>query len=506
MRTLFLNDLTALFTGRAAIFDSFVMHRVNGDDMLPYFMYSVMGRNWQGIRITGSGINPDPSLAKAAALGEALERYSLTNQPSNLCNDNQLNRLAGRLAGRLAACSVTQFWGNRQELITQLTGEAARHTVLEAEKWPTFTSEQLSDPSFPFFKFRDNESRSWVKGVSLVTRPAEDKPVWVPASLVWLVPTNDKITAGISTGTACHTDETLVKLSGLYEVVERDAFTILWESRSRTPLLDPFSKGQAKEVEELALALKRHKLRFLLRNMTTDLGIPSVLAVIHNPAPGKHRPALAIGAASAGSFRVACLKAAREAYHTWVWMSEEHQRRNLSFEEAWSQIFKFSHQRAEPFPTHQRTRPAEEPHPTKRPVEDMMVLHPYIYGFPEMSKYADFLFDTAPYADSSECNSPLPDEVSYQALPTDPSAELHNIVNSLKRRGYEPLTVDLAGEELSRYGIQVKKVLIPGLVPLSIGVQCRHLANPRIHSVPTEVNWNPQGILPYNQGLPHPFP
>ncbi len=289
----------------------------------------------------------------------------------------------------------------------------------------------------------------------------------MPAELVWVTPVPNRFAPGISTGAASHTESDAALLSGLYEVVERDAFTIMWESRAVTPLLDPMAVFQVDEVRAMAAFFRNLDIRLILRNITTDLEIPSVLAILHDNS--KRRPALALGAASRATIGEACRKAAEEAYHTWTWMTDEHLKSEVSWAETLASL--------------------EMP--------DVMMRHPYLYGFPQSISMASHLLADAPVISPRS-------EVSFSPVRRD---QLRSVVEHLAQRGHEPMVCDLVpSAEVDRNPLSVVKLIVPGLVPLSIGRSGRMLANPRIAGVPTRMGWPHVGLHTTETWVPHPFP
>jgi ribosomal protein S12 methylthiotransferase accessory factor len=407
----------------------------NRENKLPYWSVQnlLRGKTDAHTAVTegiGSAIARDPELAVLVAISESMERLYLSTRHNNLpiCHARELSE------GR----------------------------VLSATEWPTFTAAQLDSPKFPFRRYNPDETHVWARTISLLSGEA----CWLPAELVWVTHFPNRFMPGISSGSACHTDHDAAILSGLFEVVERDAFTIMWESRAITPLLDPKAAFQSDEVHAISTFFHNLGIRFLLRNLTTDLNIPAVLAVVHDDTG--RRPALAIGAASRATFAEACHKAAEEAYHTWTWMTDEHGMPGLTYEETLAIL--------------------EMP--------DVMMRHPYLYGFSESVAMVPHLVADAPII-IPHC------EVSLGETLVD---QLRIIAAHLTRHGYEPLACDLIPRvETSQNPFSVVRVIVPGLVPLSIGRAGRMLENPRIGVVPEQMAW-PLDPHTKEVWVPHPFP
>ncbi len=97
-----------------------------------------------------------------------------------------------------------------------------------------FSQEQYLKQSFPFSAFTRETAVKWVKAKDLT----QNKSVYVPACLVYMPYENGDIepaiTPTISTGLSCESSFEKAVLKGICEVVERDAFAISWLKRVAT--------------------------------------------------------------------------------------------------------------------------------------------------------------------------------------------------------------------------------------------------------------------------------
>jgi ribosomal protein S12 methylthiotransferase accessory factor len=132
--------------------------------------------------------------AVAAAIGEAVERYSGNLVPDDL--------------------------------------RAATYRDLDNAVDPTtlalFSPAQHDEPDFPCVPFTQDMVIEWADGVDMNT----GEPVAVPASLVWASyrttpPTNPIIQAGLAAGQSL----AAAQWAALCEVIERDAMTLAWNGR-----------------------------------------------------------------------------------------------------------------------------------------------------------------------------------------------------------------------------------------------------------------------------------
>ncbi|GAY09000.1 YcaO-like family protein [Pseudonocardia sp. N23] len=160
---------------------------------------------------TGFGASlGDEDAARAAAIGEAIERYCGNAVPDTLRR------------------------ASHAELVT--AGEDA----LDPATLALYSARQYRLPGFPFVPFTADLRVGWVHGTDL----HHGEPTWVPASLAHLdyvhgtradePPTHSLMYSGIAAGT----DRAAAERSALEELLERDATGIWWASGAPATGLD----------------------------------------------------------------------------------------------------------------------------------------------------------------------------------------------------------------------------------------------------------------------------
>jgi ribosomal protein S12 methylthiotransferase accessory factor len=212
--------------------------------------------------------------AAAAAVGEAVERYSATFVPHE----------------RLVVAPARELPG-----------------AVEPARFALFSERQLGAPGFRFRPFTDDTAVAWVEGRELPS----GRPAYLPAELVFLgpagVPGERPVAYATSSGLACGETVGDTVMRGLCEVLERDAFMIVWANRLSLPLLDE-SQFDPSDSALLASAGLQHA--------AVDLSLfhrfPVVLAVVRAPAP--FPGAVGVGAAAAPTVERAWWKALAEAF------------------------------------------------------------------------------------------------------------------------------------------------------------------------------------------------
>jgi ribosomal protein S12 methylthiotransferase accessory factor len=224
--------------------------------------------------------------AEAAAIGEALERYSA----SFVSSDRLVVRAADRLPG-----------------------------AVDPEAFALFHDAQLANPAFPFRPFRRDTVVSWVVGFAL----PGGKPVYLPAQLAFMAwgrraPGEVPIAYATSSGLACAPTLEEAVLAAVLELIERDPVMLVWYNRLSLPLLDWARDPELVRIDERYFAPTG--LRYSAVDLSIFFGVPTVLGVVHG-APGV-LGALGVGAASASTVGVAWRKALAEAFAVQRWVRD----------------------------------------------------------------------------------------------------------------------------------------------------------------------------------------
>ncbi|MFT4946336.1 MAG: ribosomal protein S12 methylthiotransferase accessory factor [Natronomonas sp.] len=208
-----------------------------------------------------AGVDPDWNAAFMKALGEGLERYC---------------------AGIYRTADLER---------------GAPETVEDAVAPSAFVCEGVPDPSTPI---------EWVRGEELASR--ENR--LLPAEFVYHPPPEHRYHSPVTTGLGLGNSAVEALLSGLYEVIERDAMMLSWHS-SFEPL------GLAVDGGDYETMVKRadsegYSVRTLL--LTQDVDVPVVAAAV----TGEEWPKLAFGTAADLDVTDAAESALAEALQNWT--------------------------------------------------------------------------------------------------------------------------------------------------------------------------------------------
>jgi ribosomal protein S12 methylthiotransferase accessory factor len=380
------------------------------------------------------GASTDRYIAIAKAMGEAVERYC-----SAIYDPETFHFAAYR----------------------DLTRAAVHPSLLSM-----YRADQFHWPEFPWQPFTVETPVHWTRGISLVT----GKEVLLPAAAVY-VPFHFRgqtrsafIIQPISTGLACGSSFTEAALSGLCEVLERDAFTITWQSRLSRPRLD--HETLPKSVKDLIARFNAVGISIKLMNMTTDIRVPSILCI--GVCGARTSPAIAVAAATDPSAERALQKALDELAHTRKYA--KHLMRYIP--EVPVQV--------------------DEGHPLVKDQRD----HLRFYCPQSAIAFAEFAWASSEITAFDD----LPD------LSGEPSDQLQEVVRRTAAAGMEPVAVDLTTPDIASLGLHVVRTVVAGAHPLCMGHGNRALGVSRLYDVPPRLGYQGLAHGGMDNPYPHPFP
>jgi ribosomal protein S12 methylthiotransferase accessory factor len=328
-----------------------------------------------------------------------------------------------------------------------------------------YSAEQYQSPGFIYVPFEDSTPVRWVAARDLGT----GEEIYVPAGMVY-VPyayyrgTGDSpIAEPISTGLACHLSSEEAMLAALFEVIERDAFTITWQARLARPQIRIETLSDANF--DLIRRFERAAGSVTVLDITLDTGVPAILSVLRHSWPGA--PALVFAAAADLNPEKAVRKSLEELAHTRRYMQQIN-----------SEL------------------PRLVPEPNYENVVDQ-ITHLNLYCDPTNAPLADFIF-------KSEERIAF-DEIENLAT-GHPKRDLKTLVARVQAVNHRALVVDLTTPDVSELGFTVMRGVIPGFHPLQMGHRYRALGGYRLWEVPQRLG--DPGITRESgdNSAPHPFP
>lgn len=336
-----------------------------------------------------------------------------------------------------------------------------RGRAIPPSRFLFYPEEMYRHPSIPIEPCSDEMPLEWARGHVL----PDLEPIQLPAFAVYAqpglrepgVPFPDR---PLSTGAACAPTLTEATLAGLYEVIERDAFSIHWENRwPGRPLRPPPSASTFEQ------GLHQAGFELRLARLETDIAVPVVVAAVVDKAG--ERAAIALGAAARWSEEAAAFRAIEEAVLTSFWMTQQQWQAPVGPE----RLLGMMQGLASP------------------------ECHARLHAHPEFAPRALFLLGEPGRSPDTPAASPEP-----------PAREaLASIVARLRHAGLRPIVVELTGEAACFLGLWVVRVIVPGMVPLGRGFHARPLRNARLRTVPERLGFPSLAGSGFNPD-PHPFP
>jgi ribosomal protein S12 methylthiotransferase accessory factor len=362
--------------------------------------------------------------AAGAAVGEALERYSATYVPFE----------------KLVVATAREL------------GDAA----VEPGRFGLFSDRQLNEPGFPFRRFTEDTRVAWIEGREL----PRGRVAYLPAELVYLgratAPGALPVAYSTSSGLACDECPETATVKAMLELLERDAFMLVWTNRLSLPLIptDPWLP-QLDLFEQTGLAFSAVDVSVVHR-------LPCVLGVVRAPegAPG----ALGVGASAAPTAGRAWWKALAEAF---------------SVRAAGVRLSLLD------------PEPGDEP----------------VVSFDDhIRRYADHrAAEAAAFLDASAERTPI---ALVRPLEGEgPDEWLPALCRRIEAAGSSAYAVDVTAPDVSELGVSVIRVVAPGLVALDTVHSARFLGGRRLYEAAAALGLGPApgGEDDLNPD-PHPFP
>jgi ribosomal protein S12 methylthiotransferase accessory factor len=382
-------------------------------------------------RTGGAGLTRDQALA--ATIGEAIERY----------------------------CS--NFY--HQEDLIVASYDNLRHKAVAPHDFILFSEQQYGEKAFPFEAFTEASRVAWTWSYSLV----HGEPTLVPACFTYLPYAFQKGDAilgpSVSTGLACASSREEAILLGMYECLERDAFTIMWLNRLTMPVVD-ITAGESPAARLFREKFALSHIKYCVCDITSDIGIPTFYTLaVGNSTLGQ---LVCVGSATRLEAQVAVQKTLVETAQARPYL-----RYVLRKNGEWKCGDAFSNVRS--FDDHAR-----------------------LYSsMPELVPKVQFVEQPATRS---------LDALSNRSTGTI-TGDIDLCVSALASKGFDVLVVDLTTREVAELGFHVARVLIPGLQPLHGDHRFRFLGGKRLYQVPrilgyTEEDTTERQLWPW----PHPFP
>ena len=330
-----------------------------------------------------------------------------------------------------------------------------------------FSEKQYAEPDFPFSRLTASTPLRWVSAYSM----SQDQPVMVPASFVYIPyfsdPLYEPLTHNpISTGLACGSNLAPAICKSILEVIERDAFMIMWQNQlpcSRIDLStvsDPFNQSILNELDALPVECQVYRI-------PSDIEVPVILVLLRGTSG--HRPYTAIGISADLDPNKALMLGLEEVCLTWVG------------------IKRYSQAKSD-------YKPA-----TDYKNVNTLIHHALAHAVDsELGKSLEFLNSSDPKISLQDIKN-IHDESMVN--------NIRSLVDKLKEKNLNVIVKDLTTVDVDEAGFKVIRVVVPGMQPLDVNFARRYLGGTRLYQVPCQMGLKSQPLAeeelnPY----PHMFP
>lgn len=329
-----------------------------------------------------AGVDPDWNTAFMKALGEALERYGAAIY--------------------------------REELFSTGAPDSVERAV-DPEMFVRPDTDSVS-----------GDSTRWVPGIDLDGR----EQVHLPAEKAFFPPPSREFGPAITTGLGLESSTVGAVLSGLYEVIERDATMLAWYSTFEPLALSVDNGG----FQSLARRARSEGLTVTPLLVTQDVDVPVVAVAVHREGGW---PRFAVGSAADLDPVAAAQDALAEALQNW--MELRSMGRDAAAEESGA-----------------------------------------------IGEYASFPDEAAAFVDAGD---PVPaGSVGPDEVPTG-QAELDALVDRAVDAGLSPYAVRLTPRDLESIGFEVVRAVVPEAQPLFTGDP---FFGERARTVPADLGFDPR--------------
>lgn len=377
----------------------------------------------------GSSLNDKDALT--AAVAEALERHIWFER-----NDYFLDA----------------FVGSESEALR-------RGPIVSPASFTSYTDAQRRDHKILHM---DPESLYlWVRGRS----HSRAQEVWMPAQAVSAASevrermhkkAEPRIRHLVTTGLATHVDEISALLSGALEIIERDAYMIMWLNQLTLPRLDPRSLAHTNATLEKLLAdCDRYRLKPHFVRLITDVPAFAVCAVVEDLTG--NAPKYTLGLRADRDLAAAAQKALCEALRA-----------------------------------RQRTRGSKHLKPIVDKSEVTHDMRLEYWAQDDAWKKLSFLI-------AGDVEKPRKEAWEQD----DTKAHWERIVQWCKTTGYECASVSMTSSAANCTPWSVEMVVMPQLHPLYYSEAHPHLGGDRLVSVPKKFGYTPRSAPFIDE--PHPF-
>jgi ribosomal protein S12 methylthiotransferase accessory factor len=339
--------------------------------------------------------------------------------------------------------------------------------AIHPEDFALFSEKQYAEPDFPFSRPTASTPLRWASAYSL----SHDRPVLVPASFVHIPYQFDPLLEPrthnpISTGLACGSNFAPAIYKAILEVIERDAFMIMWQNQlpcSRIDLStinDSFNQSILNELEALPVECQAYLI-------PSDMEVPVIMVLLRNTSG--HPPHTVIGMSADLNPNRALMLALEEVCLSWLGMG--------------------------------RYSSGKKDYKPSKDYKDVntLILHALAHAVdPGLGKSLEFL-------------NPSGRQISFQDIKNisdeNMVTNIQSLVGKLNEKDLNVVVKDLTTVDVDEVGFKVIRVVVPGMQPLDVNHARRHLGGSRLYQVPCQMRLKTQPLTEEDLNpYPHMFP
>ncbi len=333
----------------------------------------------------------------------------------------------------------------------------SKERVISPSQIALFHPDQYRDERFPFRRFTNDTIIHWTKCWDLI----HGGDVWYPASLIYM-PYEEKeewIGLTTSTGLSGHTDFYKAILNGLYEVIERDDFVMMW--------MNKIFLNKIEIDQDIRLFLNEKfpgtNYDFHFFDISFDLPSPAVFGMCFGELDfGEF---IAVGSASRGTYKEALHKVIME-----IGQAIPYFRFMLGEQKEWE--------------------PKE---------------FDELNNFEKHSTFYLKRKDLWHIFQDWKIAKPIKKIDFHEPSKTSDIDELRRIISVLKSMNYDVLLKNLTTPDVEQVGFHSIKVIVPQLVELSGSYHFYFCGGSRLYTVPEKFGFQNKAYEHLNK-YPHPFP
>lgn len=339
--------------------------------------------------------------------------------------------------------------------------DAAPFPCAPPASFALFTAAQHEALGFPYAPFTGATQVRWAPALDA----ASGEPCYVPAALCMLPypapPASSEeaaIAPATTTGLACAEGADAAAVAAICDAIRADALAITWQARLAMPHLRVETLPDREY--DLVARFERSVGAVTLLDLTTDLGVPVVLAALRCRAP--EAPALVFAGGADPDPAEAVRSALEELALTLRYARE--------------------------IKAHV---PPLDPSAGDDAVVDS-VSHLRFWCEPANAPRADPLFASKQRID-----------LDARASGAGPGAR--DLADALLRTGHQVLLSDLTTSDVRDLGLSVVRAIVPGLHPIFAGHRLRALGGSRLRQLPRELRRPPAAEDGGARAAPHPY-